>query len=777
MTQKSRVPSHTFLDALVSALEAAGTYNKQDQAPPAAVLWTDEQCQWEELIPQIRDHVPVFTLGSYEPEARRGPAYWLRCIVDRTVEHAPPEDVTPILYLPEISRQMVRATGTCPRELQPLAELQYRGVLWTQKNARDWTITAFLQSKEDGLGLDVGADGASQEALRRSLAKLADQTLSVLRAEAPIRAPFLNSLLHPDEVRRVLDWLSAPEAMRSSVTSEEWSAFADLCRTQYDFDPDADGPIAATRLLGQRNGQWDGVWQRFEEAPARYTTLPEKLRQARPEKLLPSVGRVASWPQDNEEAETSLREGLSRTAALDPESARRRILELEQEHGGRRVSVWASLGRSPLASALEHLAQLARESGTPLAGSTVQELVISYSSSGWQTDWAVVRALAEVASPDDTAAVGSVVRTLYRSWLDEGATAFQAALSSEPSTYVAMTPPDLTPGTCVLFTDGLRYDLANELAKVLGASGAECTVTAALAALPSVTMTGKPAVSPAAHSFSEESPPALEPALGSTGSKMTTASLRAEIAAAGVQVLSSEELGDSSGYAWTEFGTIDARGHARESSLAREVGGELGQLALRIESLMRHGWQRVVVVTDHGWLLLPGGLPKAELPEHLTALRKGRCALLKPGTQVSIPRFSWHWNPDVEFAAAPGISCFVAGKDYEHGGVSPQECVVPIVSVAESSAGPAPSVGQIVWRGLRCNVTINNPSPGTRVDIRARVGDASSSLADNGKELTSDGSAALFIHDDRHEGAGAVVVIVGENGAVISQASTIVGGE
>ena len=777
MTQEPVAPSHTFLDALVAALEAAGTYNKQDQAPPAAVLWTDEQRQWEELIPQIRERVPVFTWGSYDPEAHRGPAYWLRCIVDRTIERAPPEDVTPILYLPDVSRQMVRATEACPRELQPLAELQYRGVLWTQKNARDWTVAAFLQNKEEGLGLDVSADGASQEALRRSLPKLAEQPLGALRAEAPIRAPFLNSLLHPDEVRRILDWLSDPDAMRSRSTPEEWSAFIEVCQTRYDFDPDADGPIAATRLLGQRNGQWDGVWRRFEEAPARYTTLPDKLRQARPEKLLPLVDHVESWPQDNEDAEAGLREGLSRAASLDMESACRRVLELEQEHGGRRVSIWSSLGRSPLAAALEHLAQLARECDKPLTGSGVQDLLNSYSNGGWKVDRAVLRALAEVVSPDDVAAVGSVLRTLYRPWLEEGAVAFQEAISSEPSAYVAMTPPDPTPGTCILFVDGLRYDLANELSQVLGASGSECAVTPVLAALPSVTMTGKPAVSPAAHSFSGQSPPGLEPTRVSTGSKMTTESLRAEIEAAGVQVLPSEELGDPFGCAWTEFGTIDQRGHARGSRLASEVDGEIRQLAFRIESLLTHGWQRVVVVTDHGWLLLPGGLPKAELPEHLTVLRKGRCAIVKADAQVGAPRFPWRWNPDVEFAAAPGISCFVAGKDYEHGGVSPQECVIPVVSVAAPVSASAPSIEQIVWRGLRCNVTIENPLSVMRVDIRARAGDADSSLADSGKELTPDGSAALFIQDDEHEGAGAVVVALGENGAVVAQAGTIVGGE
>ena len=40
------------------------------------------------------------------------------------------------------------------------------------------------------------------------------------------------------------------------------------------------------------------------------------------------------------------------------------------------------------------------------------------------------------------------------------------------------------------------------------------------------------------------------------------------------------------------------------------------------------------MITDHGWLLMPGDLPKVELPEHLTEIRKGRCARLKEGSQT-----------------------------------------------------------------------------------------------------------------------------------------------
>jgi predicted ATP-dependent Lon-type protease len=39
----------------------------------------------------------------------------------------------------------------------------------------------------------------------------------------------------------------------------------------------------------------------------------------------------------------------------------------------------------------------------------------------------------------------------------------------------------------------------------------------------------------------------------------------------------------------------------------------LEELRRKIDGLLAVGWKRVRVVTDHGWLLLPGGLPKIEL--------------------------------------------------------------------------------------------------------------------------------------------------------------------
>ena len=47
----------------------------------------------------------------------------------------------------------------------------------------------------------------------------------------------------------------------------------------------------------------------------------------------------------------------------------------------------------------------------------------------------------------------------------------------------------------------------------------------------------------------------------------------------------------------------------------------------------------------------------------------------------------WFWDPDVRIALAPGVTCFEANKDYEHGGVSPQECIVPRLTVTAGVDG------------------------------------------------------------------------------------------
>jgi hypothetical protein len=126
------------------------------------------------------------------------------------------------------------------------------------------------------------------------------------------------------------------------------------------------------------------------------------------------------------------------------------------------------------------------------------------------------------------------------------------------------------------------------------------------------------------------------------------------------------------------------------------------------------------VVTDHGWLLLPGGLPKAELHATLTETRWGRFAVLKDAiAEQDLPSLPWSFDPGVPIALAPGISVFVEGKEYDHGGLSLQESVVPILEVrAREEAEGAPRIVKVTWntRKTICTVTAAQAT-GTDVGI------------------------------------------------------------
>jgi hypothetical protein len=131
----------------VQSIARAGEYNRNDQVAPAVILWPDKERQWEPLLPLLRERLAhLLTLGTYDVGTRTGPAVWLRCMIARSLPEAKwTEKDIPVIYLPGVSRQELRAVAECPAPLMPLAELQYRGAFWSQVNHKDWTVLAFLQ--------------------------------------------------------------------------------------------------------------------------------------------------------------------------------------------------------------------------------------------------------------------------------------------------------------------------------------------------------------------------------------------------------------------------------------------------------------------------------------------------------------------------------------------------------------------------------------------------------------------------------------------------------
>ncbi|HTD84313.1 MAG TPA: BREX-1 system phosphatase PglZ type B [Gemmatimonadaceae bacterium] len=760
----------TLLQALVRQLDAAGR-GSDGVARPAVILWPDPERQWLGLMPQFRVTMPLFTLGAYDIETRTGPSIWLRCIVDRTVPGVLGSDVTPIFYLPNVWRQQLRSGADCPIALQPLVELQYRGTTWHQKNGREWTVEAFLISH---LRLEIAQDLRTREALLRALPRLGDVDVGSLQ-DRRLDAEDFDGLAVGDPVRDLLRWMSSAKSFRAGMPDAEWASFVSLCRSSFGFSPEEDDVAVAATRLAEGGGKWDQVWARFCEAPRLYPGVVIALRGARH-----SLLTGARDPARNTAREDSLRKDL-RALLVEPHTvACSRIEALDAEHAPRREQVWALMGESPLAVALEPLARLASLASKTPGGATASDAAAEYADDGWRCDRALLDAVSLSVPPADHDLIAKVARNLYEPWADASARRFQELIGrTRPTDMVKDAPVPSHGGACVLFVDGLRLDLSMTLVEKLRARGLAVEKSHRIAPLPTVTATAKPAIVPlvgafrAGHDASD-----FQPVFTTSGEPVIAQKLRDEMHARGVAVLDADALAgpeNERSIGWMEIGHLDERGHDLGVEMVRHIDEELERIVEQTICLTDLGW-RVKIVTDHGWLLLPGGLPKHQLPAYLTESRWSRCATVKPGTKAELDSYGWHWDPYVSIVSPPGIHAFQAGHEYAHGGISLQECVVPEITVKTATPKVIAKLDRVEWRGMRCRVTVRNAATGLRLDLRTNRKDATSTAAAAVRDVM-DGRADLLVLDDANEGKAAFVVLLDEDGGVADYQATTIGGD
>lgn len=772
---------------LLKAVRDAAVFNPEIQIAPACILWPDRDRQWEAAIPALQAELPeLMTLGDYAPEKRIGPAIWLRCVIAGQVpDVSPPEDRMPIFYLPGISRQDLRAIESCPDHLKPLAELQYRGVIWSQINAKDWTILAYLKSNQGGLGLDVAQDNDARNAMQLALRRLLDEDVALLKGKR-LDKDYFNTLLTGDPIRDLLQWLDQGDAFQASRGENEWKAFVEVCKSQLAFNPRNEGVLAGSARLANHEGPWQAVWERYCEAPQHYPNIPAQIRRCQPPEfdLFTDEQVAEGWPQWNDIQEKELCHSLRGLDKVPPHDARTRIEELEKQHGHRRYLVWAELDEAPLARALEHLATIAESTKNSLAAGSVDDLAASYRNHGWRVDDGVIRALAQVDSPADFEAMTTAIRSVYLPWVEESARYLQKMVddASYPGgTCLTVKETPFSPGDCVLFVDGLRFDAGKRLVEYLDACGLDISEEPTWAALPSVTATGKAAVTPVRDKIRDvDGSPDFEPSVADTGQSLKGGyHLKKLLTDAGWSILEHSADGDGQGMAWCEFGDIDHEGHDRGWKLAKHIDALILEIRDRIMGLLAAGWKRVRVVTDHGWLLLPGGLPKIELPSALVESKWGRCASLKPGASTEERLYPWYWNPNQYFALADGVYCFKKGEEYTHGGLSLQECLTLQLTVTrgESAQAAAPvEFTDVVWKGLRCTVAVDGNFSDLSLDVRSQAGNSSSSVVVGVKLLQDKGTASVVVEDEDMEGREATVVLIDTDGSLVAQIATVIGG-
>jgi hypothetical protein len=740
----------TPLEALAEALRDCRKYASGAEAPPEAILWCDPGSEFSPILPALRARLPnLLTFGGYDSAIRTGPALWLRAAADRQVPGVTwPDGEPPIIYLPGQSREVLRGAEDCAADLAPLVWFAVSGAFFGQpKQARDWTLRGFLAAQGSPVGLEIPEDKVTREALGRVVGRLFAEPIATLKGRR-LDAAALDSLLVPDPVADMLRWLDG--TLTREVHPEQFDAFASLATKQLGFDPRKKSRQDAAASLARREKGWAKVWDRFEERSGGYEGVETLLRLEEPQDMIEGLD---AYPRVNERAEDELRHALRALGDRTPDKATQILRDLEQRHGWRRETVWAKRGNALLAQALEHLAVVAGAAALP--AHDAKALADTYLSEGWKADWAALRAFDIARTGEDRAAIAAALRAVYLPWLEDGANAMQKLALDGKLPFAQPTKTPSTPaGAVLLFVDGLRMDLGHGLSDLLRARGATVNASYQWSGFPTMTATCKPLVSPAAGLLTADPAAELIPAF--EGKPAQKPVLRKAIEAAGWST-SETLLGDEP--LWREIGRFDERGHHLGADLATQMRDLLHEVVEVIIRLAQQG-RRVRVVTDHGWLLMPGGLGQVPLISGLVAAGgKGhRVATLKEGAPTTYPRFPWSWDKGVTLATPTGARAFFTGVEYAHGGVSPQECVLPVLDITAEAATAEIAINA-TWQRLRLKVEVTGGA-GLMLDVRLGTDTSGESilLPKGPRPLDDFGQVGVLVADD-YEGREICLVV------------------
>lgn len=274
----------------------------------------------------------------------------------------------------------------------------------------------------------------------------------------------------------------------------------------------------------------------------------------------------------------------------------------------------------------------------------------------------------------------------------------------------------------LVIADALRYEMARDLAEALTSTG-EVRVQHAIASLPSTTLVGMAALTPAAASGLTLAPVNTGKVVPHVaGAPMFTvdqrmASFSAEFGGRFRHVTLDEvlpmkrkrlaELVESVDLLVVRSGEIDAAGEQDTLATARRIMGHLlEQIQQAIQRLAAAGIQRFFVVADHGFLMREDiGAGMIIDPPGTGALEVHRRFAIGRGLGATANAITFRaaalgLGGDLELAFPRGINVFrtPGNTAYLHGGVSLQELIVPVVwysptAVPERTGSQAVDVG------------------------------------------------------------------------------------
>lgn len=380
-------------------------------------------------------------------------------------------------------------------------------------------------------------------------------------------------------------------------------------------------------------------------------------------------------------------------------------------HQPERSSAWTTLER-----AMDCLEAAAKVAGAVRSSMSLSELLQAYTEGGWSDLDRASRLFesALTASADESAltAVVDLCRRRYREAVLKLQEVFLAAVQAEG------WPPDGAPKqtrvfdeyvapvlerrerTAYFMVDSLRFEMGRDLGEALAGAG-EVEVGYAAGVFPTVTITGMAALMPGADGMLRlvEKDGGLVPALGARLLKTSSDRMK----------LLSEIYGDR----FFETTLDDLLGAPKKIAprlknidlfvvrtqdpdvigenlgawrARRYLSDIIGDLAGAVRWVTAQGFDRVVITSDHGHMMLPE-IPAGDVvqsPPGGWLENKRRCRLGSglSGAAGTITLKAGHVEiqGDVEEVCLPiGFRVFSDGDGYFHGGLSLQEAVVPVV--------------------------------------------------------------------------------------------------
>jgi len=349
-----------------------------------------------------------------------------------------------------------------------------------------------------------------------------------------------------------------------------------------------------------------------------------------------------------------------------------------------------------------------------------------YVDSGWVVDQAHRRlelTRLALASYGDLEEAIIDARRRYEAWLDALLVMVSDALATSGLDGVNLDAQgsvhdDKVRGrdvlTAFVWVDALRFELGVELADAIRHDITDrVTVSAVTAAAPTITRVGMANLAPAAAEKLMVSLDGGKLAVAVGDRPVGTVEQRVELLRAAHGTVANLELGALSQQGEKELAKavkgadlvlvrsqeIDAAGESGMLNAAWPQFDAIKQdLANAVAKLGQVGVGRVVMCADHGFVALSQSVGDArtiDAPIGGDGELHRRCWIGKGGTTaegtVRVPLASLGVRSDLDVIVPRGVAVFKAGggKQFFHGGLSPQELIVPVIEVdLEPAAEP-----------------------------------------------------------------------------------------